>query len=189
MKRRLFAGAVILICLGILTYGTLAYFTADSTAHNVITTGNIDIQLLEWADEAKETPFPEDGVEYVMPGTEITKIVEVANTGANAAYVRVKVTKDIQLSVDTDTEPDLGLMILDFDSTYWTYNAADGYYYYNEALAPGETTQALFASVTFDASMSNIYQNSTAAVDVVAYAVQVANNGDSVFEAAGWPEE
>ena len=83
MKRRLFAGAVIVMCLSLLGFGTLAYFTAEDTAHNVITSGDIDIELQEWADEEKTIPFPEEGISGVMPGTETTKIVEVKNTGSN----------------------------------------------------------------------------------------------------------
>lgn len=187
MKRRLLAGAVIVICLSLLAYGTLAFFTAEGTARNVITSGEIDIELLEWADEEKTTPFPEDGVSGVMPGAEVTKIVEVKNTGSNDAYIRVKVEKQILLSEGVEGEPDSGLMKLDFDETRWTLGE-DGFYYYKDALKPGEVTEPLFASVTFDISMGNLYQNSTAKVDVTAYAVQADNNGSTVTEAKGWPE-
>ena len=37
--------------------------------------------------------------------------------------------------------------------------------------------------------MSNMYQNSKAVIDVTAQATQVANNGTSALDAAGWPEE
>lgn len=185
MKRRIFITAVIVICLSLLAYGTLAYFTAEDIAHNVITSGAIHIKLLEWKDEAKTTPFPEEGIHGVMPGTDITKIVEVKNTGSNSAWIRVKVEKEIVLT--DGSEPDLGLMTLDFDETSWEYK--DGYYYYNEALEPGEVTAPLFATVSFDADMGNAYQNSTASVKVTAYATQVANNGNSAVEAAGWPED
>lgn len=187
MKRKLLAVAVTVICLSMMAYGTLAYFTAEDTAHNVITSGEIDIELQEWADAEKTTPFPEDGVSGVMPGTEVTKIVEVKNTGANDAYIRVKVEKEFVLSEGVEGETDSGLMKIDFDETYWTLGE-DGYFYYKTALEPGAVTEPLFASVSFDTTMGNIYQNSTAKVDVTAYAVQVANNGDSVMDAKGWPE-
>ena len=186
MKRKLFAGAVIAICLSLIAYGTLAYFTAEDTARNVITSGGIDIQLREWADKEKTTPFPEDGVSGVMPGTEITKIVEVENTGSGDAYIRVRVEKDIVLSEGTEGDPDTGLMVLDFDDTCWTLGE-DGFYYYNEALKPGAVTEPLFASVSFDPGMGNLYQNSTATVSVIAQATQVVHNGGSALEAAGWP--
>lgn len=185
MKRKLLVGALGCICLSALAGGTLAYYTAENTAHNVITTGGIDIAVQEWADEDKTTPFPENGVNDVMPGTAVTKIVEVQNTGANDAYIRIKVDKSITLA--GEGEPDLDLLTLDFNDTDWT-TGEDGYYYYNEILAPGEVTEPLFTTVSFDTGMNNLYQNSTAAVDVAAYAVQADNNGDTVLEAQGWPD-
>ena len=118
MKRKLLVGALGCICLSALAGGTLAYYTAENTAHNVITTGGIDIAVQEWADEDKTTPFPEDGVNDVMPGTAVTKIVEVQNTGANDAYIRIKVDKSITLA--GEGEPDLDLLTLDFNDTDWT---------------------------------------------------------------------
>ena len=93
-----------------------------------------------------------------------------------------------QAHPDLPNLTDLGLMKIDFDQTYWTHGS-DGYYYYKTALQPGAVTEPLFASVSFDISMDNKYQNSTAKVDVTVYAVQTANNGSSAFEAKGWPEE
>jgi predicted ribosomally synthesized peptide with SipW-like signal peptide len=187
MKRKLLAAAAIVMCLSILAYGTLAYFTTEDTAHNVITSGDIDIELLEWADEVKTTPFPENGVSGVMPGNQETKIVEVKNSGSNAAYIRVKVEKEILLPEGVEGEPNSDLIKMDFNETYWMLGD-DGFYYYKAALKPDYVTEPLFASVSFDVSMGNIYQNSTASVDVIAYAVQVANNGDDVKDAKGWPE-
>lgn len=187
MKRKVLLVSAIAICLAIAVSGTLAFFTAEDTAHNVITSGGIQIELQEWADEEKTVPFPENGVTGVMPGSEITKIAEVKNTGADPAWVRVRVEKNITLSEGAEGEIDLGLMQLSFDESAWTLGE-DGYYYYNKALAPGQVTEPLFASVSFDIAMSNLYQNSTAAVDVTAQAVQTANNGETVMNAAGWPE-
>lgn len=185
MKRKILIGALLCICLSILAGGSLAYYTAENTAHNVITTGGIDIAVQEWADEDKTEPFPEDGVDDVMPGTAVTKIVEVKNTGSNDAYVRVKVDKSIDL-VGEGT-PDLSLLVLDMNDAEWTAGD-DGYYYYNQTLKPGEVTAPLFTTVAFDPGMDNLYQNSSAAVDVAAYAVQADNNGDTVLDAQGWPE-
>lgn len=185
MKRKILIGALLCICLSIVAGGSLAYYTAANTAHNVITTGGIDIAVQEWADEDKTTPFPEDGVKLVMPGTEITKIVEVENTGSNDAYVRVQLEKVITLAGEGN--PDLSLILLDMNDTDWTLGD-DGYYYYNETLKPGEVTVPLFTTVTFDPGMDNMYQNSTAEVNVAAYAVQADNNGDTAMEAQGWPE-
>lgn len=186
-KRRLLIVALLVAILAISGMGTLAYFTAEDTAHNVITSGGIDIELQEWADEEKTEPFPEDGVTGVMPGTEVTKIAEVKNTGTGTAWVRVSVAKSIELSEGKEGETDLALLILDIDTSKWTEK--DGWYYYNEMLQPGETTPPLFTTVSFDENMPNLYQEATAKIDVKAQAVQAANNGDTVLEAAGWPAD
>ena len=189
MKRKFIAGAVVAICLSLVTYGTLAYFTHEDTATNVITSGNIKIEL-------QETAITEDGqvVEFeqsqdrfnVMPAQSVSKIVKVQNTGDNDAYIRIAINKVIELAEGVEGTPDTDLISMDFDYDNWTLK--DGYYYYNKPLAPGETTEALFNNVKFDPAMDNMYQNSTAIINVDAQATQVRNNGTDVFTAAGWPE-
>lgn len=186
MKRKLFFIAVIVICLSLTAFGTLAYFTAEDTAHNVITTGDVDIELKEWADADKTKPFPKEGVSGVMPNTSVTKIVEVKNTGSGSAWVRVSVDKAILLAEGVQAQVDLDKLVIEFDTKNWTKSG--DYYYYNKALKPNETTEPLFAAVTFDATMGNEYQNATATVEVSAQAVQSANNGDSPLKATGWPK-
>ena len=126
-----------------------------------------------------------------MPGMTVTKIAEVENTGASAAWVRVKLTPAIELADDA-VLPDgftvnTGLVKPDVNTDDWT-RGSDGYYYCNKALAAGETTAPVLNSVTFDVAMGNEYQGATATVTVTAQAVQTANNGDSALTAAGWPE-
>ena len=189
MKKKFIAGAVVAICLSLVTYGTLAYFTHEDTATNVITSGNIKIEL-------QETAITEDGqvVEFeqsqdrfnVMPAQSVSKIVKVQNTGDNDAYIRIAIDKAINLAEGVEDTPDTDLISMDFDYDNWTLK--DGYYYYNKPLAPGETTEALFNNVKFDPAMDNMYQNSTAIINVDAQATQVKNNGTDVFTAAGWPE-
>lgn len=182
MKRKVLILSVLAILLAILAANTLAYFTADTTAHNVITTGGVSIKLNEWANEARTEKF-EDKT-GVMPGAEVTKIVEVENVGTGTAWVRVQVVLDVYAEGGKEQLPP-DPVTLDFNETDWKY--FDGYYYYNYPLDPGETTEPLFTTVTFDPKMGNVYQNSTAHVDVNAYAVQSANNGTGALDAAGWP--
>ena len=48
MKKKVFSLALVICCLAVfLTSSTLAYFTKEDTATNVITTGKIDIDLVE----------------------------------------------------------------------------------------------------------------------------------------------
>lgn len=187
MRKKLLAGAFAVILLMLFVQGTSAYFTAESTAKNTITTGSVRIELRTWADEAKKTPFPADVSNGVMPGTEITKIAEVTNTGKNPAYIRVKLVTAIELAKGRTETPDTSLVHIAINTADWTEK--DGFYYYNKPLLPGETTTPVYTRIGFDRSMDNVYQQSTATVDTRAYATQVANNGATVFEAKGWPAE
>ena len=188
MKKKLLALSVVVAVLAIAAAGTLAYFTADETAHNVITTGGVDIELLETAVNEDGATVPFEDVANVVPDTEVSKIVEVKNTGESAAWIRVSVEKAIELAqAPEDAEADLSLVTMDFNEEDWTYE--DGYYYYNAELKPSAETEPLFTAVSFAAEMGNMYQESTATVSVIAQATQVVNNGGSALEAAGWPAE
>ena len=181
MKKKLLILSLAAICLAITAIGTLAYFTSEGTAHNVITTGGVEITVQEWADEDKQTPF--EDLEGIMPGMAVTKIAEIKNTGASDAWVRVKVEKNIELQGEGTS--DTSLVELTLNTADWTEK--DGYYYYTKVLKPGEVTAPIFTAVTFKPDMGNEYQNATATVDVVAQAVQTANNGETVMDAKGWP--
>ena len=181
MKKKLLILSLAAICLAITAIGTLAYFTSEGTAHNVITTGGVEITVQEWADEDKQTPF--EDLEGIMPGMAVTKIAEIKNTGASDAWVRVKVEKNIELQGEGTS--DTSLVELTLNTADWTEK--DGYYYYTKVLKPGEVTAPIFTAVTFKPDMGNEYQNATATVDVTAQAVQTANNGATVMDAQGWP--
>lgn len=188
MKRKLLFLSLVVICVATLAAGTLAYFNAEDTAHNVITTGNVKIKIQEWADAEKQTPF--ENLDGILPDMSVTKIAEVKNTGEAEAWIRVRVAKSIELK--GEGTPDTELVELDLNTADWTAGE-DGYLYCNKAVKPGEVTAPIFTTVTFNRAMGNEYQNATAKVDVYAQAVQTANNpipqnGD-VTDILGWPTE
>lgn len=57
MKKKLFALSVMAMLIAICSFGTAAFYNAQDTAHNVITMGNVNIALCEWADEEKPLAF------------------------------------------------------------------------------------------------------------------------------------
>lgn len=187
MKKKI-AALVVFIAVAVMSIsGTMAYFTADNIATNVITSGNIKIDLVEMEKTADGELVPFENKDGVMPGDQISKIVTVKNTGDNPAYIRVQVNKTVTLASGIVSETGSDLITCDYNTSNWTYK--DGYYYYNEALAPGAETEPLFTTVVFSSAMGNMFQNCSAQIDVKAFAVQVKNNGANVFEAAGWPVE
>lgn len=191
MKKKLFVLASLIICLTTIATGTLAYFTAEDQAHNVITSGKVDIDLIETTINEDGTESPFEDLIGIMPGTTVSKVVKVTNTGDASAYIRIAVDKEILLASSVDEDVDLDLISINYnigsDADEWTFK--EGYYYYNSPLDAGDTTKPLFTEVTFDKTMGNKYQEATTEIDVKAYATQAANNGRSALEAKGWPEE
>lgn len=188
MKRKITLIAAAAICVSMLAYGTNAFFTAEDKAHNVITTGDLDIELVEMAvseDGGELVPF--EDVIGVMPGEEVSKIVTIRNKGTQPAYVRIKLDKAITFAEGISGKADLSLLSCDLNTKDWTEK--DGYFYYNQILPAGKETTLHFENVKFAESMGNIYQNCKAEIFVYAQATQVANNGDAVLEAKGWPAD
>ncbi len=179
MKRRLLVIFSVIAILALLGTGSLAYYTAQGTASNIITTGNVQLRIVETSSDG--SAFPAEGV-TIMPGDTVSKILQVENTGGSGMYLRVQLHSYVegsQLSAE-------GCMEIDIDTQYWTLK--DGWYYYNSAIEPGEMTQPLFTGVHFNGdAVDNKYLGKVFALDVSAHAVQSANNGETVWQAAGWP--
>ena len=183
MRRRiLLAAALALLVLG--TAGTAAYFSAEARARNFITSGKVAVALREWADEGETQPY--ENVSGVMPGTAVTKIAVVENTGSAPVWVRVRLEKSVTGA--NGAKLDASAVGLALGQSGWT-DGDDGYYYNDCPLAPGETTEPVLTGVQFSPEMGNAYQGARAQVDVRASAVQTANNGASAREAAGWPAD
>lgn len=198
MKKKLFSLAVVVICLSLLVGSTWAYFTAKGTAHNVITSGTIGIEIIEKTLDGNglEVKFPEEGIKNVMPGSCVPKIVRIANVGEGDAWIRVKVDTTI-LSADNQPLPpelegkDGKIPVITFTVEEGWTKGSDGYYYYNSPVSPTDDPKLFFKDVTFALEMGNAYQNSTAKVSICAEAVQSANNaapGGDVTAIPGWPK-
>ena len=187
-KGKLLSLALIFGLLAIMVSGSLAYFTSSETAHNVITTGGVDVELVEKTrdKDGNLIDFPSDGIDGVMPGMVVDKIVSVkAEDDSADCWVRVIVEIDITDGNGKKLSAD-GVLSLDYDKDKWTEK--DGLWYCNSALSAGQTTPELFTKVTFSSDLSNEYQNSTATITVHAEAVQSRNNGATALDAVGWPQ-
>ena len=187
MKRKIFLISLLVIALALVSVGSLAYFTAEDTAHNVITSGTVDILLEEWSKNG-DTLVPFEDVVGVMPGTDVSKIVTVRNTGTADAWIRASVSIEVTVPLEDGTIATLDpkYVNLDYNTEDWTY--IDGYWYCKIAPEANGVTAPLFTTVSFDIAMDNRYQNSTAVIDVNVQATQKANNGETVEDALGWPE-
>ena len=181
-KVRLLLATIAAILVTLVTQPTLAYYTAVGTATNVVTSGNICLQIHEKTADGSD--FPVEGV-YVIPGDIVSKQVSVENICAHPFYLRVKLvggTANDALSPDDCFK-------IDFDFQNWTF--VDGYYYYNKILQSGETTSALFTQVEIVGSkVDKTHIGATLSLTVNAYAVQSENNpAEYPWNASGWPAD
>lgn len=181
MKKTVIIVTLLLAVAILITVGaTAAYKTVTAESKNIVTMGNLKIATVSSKIEGGEK-VAQSGNLSLMPSREASWIVELKNVGGHDAYVRVSVEKIITLAEGVEGTADTTLVKLNLNTADWTEK--EGYYYYNEKLAAGETSKPLFTTVTLDESCGNMYQGCKVDVKVNASATQVDNNGENVFEA------
>lgn len=173
----LLIGATLVFSAGM----TLAWFNAQATANNFLTTAGLDIKINEYMLANGELVDYEPSEIPLLPGDTLSKVVKVENTDSSEAYIRVFV--DVSF---TDETLDGSVIQINYNAADWELGA-DGFYYYKQALAPGQLTSLLFDSVTFSSSAGNSYKNAAFNINITAHAVQTANNGTGYSDAVGWP--
>lgn len=183
-KKRILAIAVIVMCLAILATGTSAYFIAEETSYNVITTGLLHMELVEETTGGK--PWPSTGIQNVVPATETDKVVYVVNRGSVPFFARIQMEQQITPAPGVEAELTFEHISLDLNTDCWIEQG--GFYYYYRALQPGESSEPLFTKVIFAPEMGNEYMDATVEVAVQAQAVQSDNNGYDPLFALGWSE-
>ncbi|WP_419034295.1 SipW-dependent-type signal peptide-containing protein [Dysgonomonas gadei] len=195
-KLTLIATAVALGALAVVG-ATMAYFTSQDTATNVITTGNVQISITETSED-KNSIMNENGIQYIgaiTPGQNISKIPVIVNDGNNDAYVRAYVEfkyydeerNDITAKF-TGKEP-----VIKYNTEDWTKGKTaedQDFYYYNKAIKANQDkeskegkTAELFNTVTIPTEWNNDQANVTIEVIVHAEAIQSENNGTDVVAA------
>ena len=183
-KRRILAIALIVIGLSAVATGTYAYFVAEETAYNVITTGALFMDLVEETEDGK--PWPEEGIKDVIPCMEVGKVVYVENRGSVPFFTRIQKETIVTPGPGVTAELTDEYISVDINTESWI-EQGDFYYYYR-ILQPGEKTEPLFTKVSFAPEMGNEYQNATVEVYVLAQAVQSTNNGYDPLMALGWSD-
>lgn len=170
MKKKSLALIVVasLMIASIATALTLAYFTDAKTATNTFTVGNVEIDLEEpnW-----QQPGVDDKVK-INPGVPVDKDPFVTNTGANDAYVRVKV---ILSNASAFKAAAAKYSITDLDTIFGGHNSGGKagawaraniidntaantltyVYNYNETLAKDDETNYVFTTVTLPSVFDN----------------------------------
>ena len=162
MKKKLAATLSVVLILGLAVLGILAYLTSEDGDVNVMTLGNVQIEQIEQQKNADGELEPFKQAKELYPGTEISKIVTVKNTGKSDCYFRTLIAFE---DIDSDTFG-IGFPISEFGYR-WSWGAPeatieiDGVTYqvyealYTKALVVGETSPASLTKVEFKTTCTN----------------------------------
>lgn len=178
--------AVALVSVGV----TMAAWNAQTSETNVVTIGNVKIDLID-------TYTPQNNV---SPGVAVDKVVSVKNTGNTSCYVRIFVKKEWRTDTGASTNLSVALIEPQYNYSDWVKGTCPsgsvytGYecYYYQSELAPNETADSLFDKFVLDDSFDvDTYGNYEGHIFVKAEAVQseyidgelIKTNG----KITGWP--
>lgn len=114
---------------------TLAQLVGQTSTRGAVSIGDINVVLVGDAPTVTENK--------IEPGQKIPVDLRVKNTGTEPAYVRVDfhLTSQGADSVPLDVEP----------GSDWTLSA-DGRYYYNKILGPGEESSSFCREMTVNSS-------------------------------------
>ncbi len=149
---------VVVLAIG----GTLAYLTSEDSDVNVMTLGNVKIEQIEQQKGENGALEPFKQAKGIYPGTEVSKIVSVKNTGKSDAYFRTLIA--FEYLPDSDT---FGVDFSIGESYRWSQGAPeaiieiDGVTYqvyeacYNGILKAGETAPASLTKVEFAKTATN----------------------------------
>ena len=174
---------VSVVIIIVLAAGSSAFFVKSGISKNTITASNVKIDVV-MTEEKNGSTVVVSGKTPIVPGSNVSRIARVKNTGKEDAWVRVYLSVsdgNREMSVH-----DFGYVEVDgINTTSWTEK--DGYYYYDRPLASGETSDPLFDELRFADDMGNSYAGSNLSFNVNGEGTQVKHNGDSALDAQGWP--
>ncbi len=197
LRKKIFTmAAVMLVIVATFISSTLAYFTATTASvGNVIATGDANAEIVHLvypSDDPSGTPnegtFP---VLLASPGETVKKSMKAINRGNLSLYVRASIDCEITLKdkyAHRQDEIDTSLVLCGINDKDWLVrDTFDGYYYFKDKLTSGKETSDFIDSLGFSNDMGNIYKGATVKLTVLFEIVQANGNGETVFDASGWP--
>lgn len=193
MKKKVALTAAAVALVGTLAVGgTLAWFTDTEIATNVVTTGHVDISVMEKDsaagayEEKNGSGLTLDG-KYV-PNATVDKFVTVKNNNnSSKAWIRVKI----------EMPGSMNDAVLKGKDKKWIKNtddSSDEYYYYTDAVDANHSTEELITGIQLpnwgnDMTDQGTLNTETNKIDnginieVIAEAVQADNIADTCVDA------
>ncbi|MBO0412867.1 hypothetical protein JZO81_17570 [Enterococcus hulanensis] len=130
---------LIILAVVLVTLSTFAWFTTSDSMQNKFKSGNplFDVALVDDFTSPNE----------LTPETEISKVVAAKNTETIDAFVRMMVfPAALKDGEPFEVQLEDHVQLIGLDTSKWK-DGKDGYFYYLDKLAPGETSSNLFEKV------------------------------------------
>ena len=181
-RNKLLVVAASLLAVIILASGSLAAFTTQGKARNQITASNVRAKLILEEKQEDGTYAPAPATINANPGATSSRIARAQNVGDEPFWLRGKVTFTVD-GKDVSSQ----VTVSGTDSAW--EQGTDGYWYYNEAIEPGLSSNPLLTDVKLSETMGNDLAGKQLTMDVELQATQTEHNGTSAKDAAGWPTE
>ena len=175
MKKKMLAISASIMCVLCVTAGSLAFSSKEGIAKNVIASSNLQAELVVMKQEHDGSLVPAADENEILPGANLSRIIQVENTGDEPAWIRIRLENDDKLILTGVNDKD------------WSFR--EGFWYYGKELKKGETTESLCTGVELDSSTGNDYALKSVNFKVYAQATQVKHNGSTALEAKGWPQD
>ena len=183
IKQRYKIGLLVALCL--LFFSSSAFFVTKIETDNVISFGNIKVQLLNHMIDENGNEIQANKEEDLLKNKNVSRIIKVKNVCQHSAYIRVRL--NMQGNKDLTNYPASEYVEYKFNNDAWIEK--DGWFYYNVILKSGETSKNLMDGISFDVDkLTSDYPGSKITWTVEVQAVQSENNSDNVLIAKGWPE-
>lgn len=166
-----------------LTFRTHTGWVDDRVAY-----GNVELEVIEnTLSGGVEVPFTQDTPVYIS-ADEYSRIVRVKNTGKHPVYVRVALSLTAADSSGRETVLPADFFSFNINTNDW--KESDGWYYYESAdLTENEETNTLMTKIMFNHTKLSVVAGGQLTLHIRAEAVQSENNGNNVWQAAGWPTD
>ena len=192
---------VIALAAALIGGATMAWFTAKAEAENEFIAGTVLIDV-------DEIVTGEGDIENVNPGDCFTKEFCLTNSGSKAIRLRMQFEdvwtfdkdflRDNWYSLCFDDDPDyvptdeeidaaiaaaVDPVTIEYITAGWV-DGGDGWWYYNNDIAPDVVDMAIYVNVCFDGEdMTNVYQAADYNIDIKFEAIQASNDA---AEESGW---
>lgn len=186
--RRTRAVAALSLLAVLLCAQTVSFITHEYPTAARFVFGDLDITAqINTIDVNGNEVAAADGESIGIAVAGYDRIVRATNSGSHPMWVRMRLTLDF---IDASgTAHDISsVMSLSGGDDAWR-RADDDFWYCTVPLEPGQTTDALCREMTVDVSeAAAAWGEGDVRLRAQVYGVQSEHNGESVFEAEGWPE-